>query len=150
MKKVYTIKNASVIDVFNNVNMSTKSAYVEGDDSMMVSDGYHTFDELYEHRYKLFIALAKQYDKLPTGKVRNTDMTGKVMSKVWRSKVHSDGIHSYEEYFLMGINYEKGEQISYHLPMRLWDTADFAETLDIAPPFDGHTSLNVLERIGNM
>lgn len=150
MKKVYTIKNAQTVEAFNNINMRTHSACAQGDESMMVSDGYHTFDELYEHRYKLFITLARLYDKLPAGKLKSTDMDGKVMSKVWRTKVHSGGTPSYDGYFLMGINYEKGEQISYHLPLRLWDKVDFAEVLDVAPEFDGHTSLNVLERIEKM
>jgi len=148
MKNIY-IKNASNVDVHNQVGTFGKNVIAEGND-MIVSDGYHTFDELYEHRYKLFIALATLYDRLPSGKIRNTDMEGKVTSKVWRTLVHSDGTPSYEGYFLMGVNYEKGEQMSYHLPMRLWDAVDFAETLEIAPEFDGHTSMHVIERLANL
>ena len=33
-----------------------------------MSDGYHTFDELYEHRYWLFLALLKQHGPTCVGK----------------------------------------------------------------------------------
>ena len=45
---------------------------------------------------------------------------------------------------------EKGEQMTYHLPMSKWDECNFANTLDKAPDFDGHTSQDVLERIKNL
>jgi hypothetical protein len=47
----------------------------------------------------------------------------------------------------MGIGKEKGKQISYHLPLSRWDETYFAETLDKAPEWDGHTSADVLERL---
>ena len=64
--------------------------------------------------------------------------------RIIRSKVHyspTDG------WFIMGIGKEKGNQISYHLPLSRWDETDFAETLDQAPEWDGHTSQDVLERL---
>ncbi len=32
----------------------------------------------------------------------------------------------------MGIGKEKGEQITYHLPLSKWDETNFAETLESA------------------
>ena len=67
---------------------------------------------------------------------------------VWRSKNHSDGEPAFGgTWFVLGINKEKGKQITYHLPMSKWDETDFAETLEKAPEFDGHTSQDVLERL---
>ena len=97
-----------------------------------ISDGYHTFDELYEHRNRLFIALAKLINK-----------------NVWRSKIHSDGT-SYDNFFLLGIGKKNGEQITYHMPMTLWSETEFAETLEKAPKFDKHTSLDVLRRLKHL
>lgn len=98
-----------------------------------ISDGYHTFDELYDHRITLYIALCKA---LKNG-------------NVWRSKIHSDG-GNYDGWFLLGIWYAKGKQITYHIPLSRWEETDFAQTLEKAPEFDGHTPQDVLERIKNL
>lgn len=100
------------------------------------SDGYHTFDELYEHRVTLWIALCR---KCAESHRLADDL-------VWRSKLHSDGT-SYPEWFVLGMFYEPGDQITYHLPLYLWNETDFAKDLDRAPDFDGHTAAQVLERI---
>ena len=94
-----------------------------------VSDGYHTFNELYEHRHELWIALC-------ASRSRNA----------WRSEVDGSG-KCMEGWFLLGMYRLDGRQISYHLPNRLWDRCGFAVTLDQAPPWDGHTSNDVLIRL---
>lgn len=101
-----------------------------------VSDGYHTFGELYNHRITLFIALC------------NVIMAGGYFKNpiVWRSKLNSDG-STFDGWFIMGINKDSGEQITYHLPMDRWEETDFAETLDKAPEWDGHTATDVLDRL---
>lgn len=96
------------------------------------SDGYHTFNELYEHRIALFIALSKL-----------------LYGQVWRSKLHSDG-SSYDGWFIMGINKKKGVQITYHLPLSKWEETSFAETLEKAPEWDGHGTEEVIERLKNI
>lgn len=101
-----------------------------------ISDGYHTFDELYEHRITLFIAFCKIL----------ADKDGHWSSEIWRSKLHHDG-SEYEGWFIMGINKEAGCQMSYHLPFSKWEETEFAETLEKAPEWDGHTSQDVLERL---
>lgn len=104
-----------------------------------VSDGYHTFKELYEHRITLYIALCKNVEYL------DVEM-GKGGGITWRSELHSDGT-KFKGWFILGINYEKGKQITYHLPMSRWNDTKFARTLDKAPEWDGHTPQDVLERI---
>ena len=105
------------------------------------SDGYHTFNELYEHRITLYIALCKQLE----GK-RYYNAEGNRQEGVWKSKVHSDGT-VWEGWFLLGIFSEPGKQITYHLPLDRWKECEFVTTLDIAPDFDGHTPQDVLQRI---
>lgn len=58
-----------------------------------ISDGYHTFGELYEHRIALFIALCRA--------IEGTE------NDAWKMPP-KDG------WFLMGIGKEKGKQITYH------------------------------------
>jgi hypothetical protein len=113
----------------------TKTAYFEGD-GLVVSDGYHTFDELYEHRITLFIALCREVAITRKGQLLS----------VWRSYHHSDG-SSFDGWFVMGIGTDKGSQITYHLPIAKWNETAFAETFPQAPEFDGHTPTGVLERL---
>ena len=65
---------------------------------------------------------------------------------MWRSKIHSDG-SSYDGWFILGINKEAGEQITYHIPIERWGETDFAETLEKAPEWDGHNSDGVIDRL---
>ena len=126
---------------FLKIPMEHKLIRAEGE-NLEVSDGYHTFDELYEHRIVLFIALCKILYADPQYQ------TGQ-KADIWRSKLHSDGT-SFDEWFIMGIGRNKGEQITYHLPISKWDETEFAETREKAPEFDGHTSDDVLERLKNL
>lgn len=100
-----------------------------------VSDGYHTFNELYDHRITLWIALCRAWAGHPSDD-----------ASVWRSKLHSDG-SSFDGWFVLGMWKEPGEQITYHLPLSRWDETDFAVTLECGPEFDGHTAVDALERI---
>jgi hypothetical protein len=111
--------------------MSNEQTAIDGN----TSDGYHTFNELYDHRIALFIALCSEVDaRTPTG-------------YVWRSKLHSDGT-MFDGWFVMGIGAEPGEQITYHLPLTRWPDTDWLGTeFERAPEFDGHTSADVLVRL---
>lgn len=96
-----------------------------------ISDGYHTFNELYEHRCVLFLALMKCN-----------------VERSWVSKKHHDE-SCFEGWFIAGMNLPTGP-ITYHLPMKYWDTIldkVCCEILNCAPPWDGHTSNQVIERI---
>lgn len=84
-----------------------------------ISDGYHTFDELYHHRMVLFAIICNIADD----------------GDAWKSKLHHDGT-MYDDYFIVGINTPEG-QYSYHYHMDNWDTFQVTE-LDFAPEWDGH------------
>lgn len=83
-----------------------------------VSDGYHTFNELYEHRTTLFSIILNQ----------NKD-------KGWKSKLHDDGT-MFDNYFIAGITTPEGEY-TYHQSMDWWDKFDVEER-ERAPAWDGH------------
>jgi len=95
-----------------------------------VSDGYHTFDELYAHRSALYMAFLKS---------RPSDS--------WMSKRHCDN-SLWEGWFVAGTTLPTGD-ITYHLSMQYWDCLKSAGVLvlDNAPKWDGHTSKDVYERI---
>jgi len=102
-----------------------------------LSDGYHTFDELYEHRIALWIAVCR---------VEMAHLEDGYGGNVWRSMLHSDGC-AWDGWFLLGMNYAPGAQITYHLPMDKWPLTEFARTLERAPAFDGHSGQDVIDRI---
>jgi len=103
-------------------------------------DGYHTFAELYAHRFALYLSLCARINaSSPPG-------------HVWRSKLHSDG-SKLDGWFVLGIGVEPGKQITYHLPLERWSDADFLGQdgeRELAPTFDGHTGADVIERLGWM
>ncbi len=92
-----------------------------------VSDGYHTFGELYAHRHALFVNLCLlQRDR------------------AFKSRKHDDGTE-WEGWFILGLNTEYG-QITYHLPDRWWDHVDVPD-VDGNVDYDGHSSSDVLLRL---
>ena len=90
-----------------------------------ISDGYHTFDDLYYQRMILTktVALAaiNKFDE----------------DTVYRSWLHSDGT-MYKNYFIVVFKTPEGN-FSYHYPMYYWDSFDFLKELPNAEEFDGHT-----------
>lgn len=92
-----------------------------------ISDGAHTFEELYDHRAKLFSVICNM----------NKDIC-------WKSKFHDDGT-MYDGYFIVGINTQLG-QATYHYGLCYWDLFDIVE-LEKAPQYDGHTSSDAIKRI---
>jgi hypothetical protein len=107
--------------------------------SGLISDGYHTFDELYEHRIVIYMSLCRSI-------AENDSMS---IPLIWRSTTHSDG-SVWDGWFILGIDVRPGYQISYHLPMSKWDECKFAQLLPRAPEFDGHTSADVLKRLSKL
>lgn len=121
-------------------------ATMDGKD-VEISDGYHTFGELYEHRITLFITLCKLLRRQENA-VSGHLPVPKSDSFIWRSENHSDGNPAFGGgWFVLGIGQEKGRQITYHLPIEKWTQTNFAETLEKAPEFDDHTPDDVLERL---
>lgn len=113
-----------------------------------VSDGYHTFGELYDHRITLFIALCHTYWAM-TKTLNMLNRTNNYCA--WRSKAHHpEDSAMYDGWFILGMNVDPGRQITYHLPLSRWEETNFAETLDHAPKWDGHTPADVLERLKNL
>ncbi len=115
----------------------------EGGD-LQISDGYHTFDELYDHRITLYIAFCRALFVL--------GIESDHPREIWRSRKHSDGELCFGTgtQYVLGIGKEKGKQLTYHVPIERWDESSFAETLEIAPEWDGHTSEDVINRLKSL
>lgn len=87
-------------------------------DNGEISDGYHTFNELYHHRMMLFAVICNNNKGLS-----------------WKSWKHHDGT-MFEDYFIVGVTTVQG-QYTYHYHKDNWDMFDCKE-LDNAPEWDGH------------
>lgn len=104
-----------------------------------ISDGYHSFSELYEHRNFLFITIARMF----------SDNN----SYVWKSLRDTKG-KNLNGWFILGVDYmgpdeDKLLQITYHLPMSLWRFCKFASTLPKST-WNGHTSKDVIYLLKQM
>lgn len=89
-----------------------------------MSDGYHTFADLYEQRLILSAALAKNNPY------------------AWKSKRHEDGSVPFGGgWFIMGFDTDEG-CYTYHYELKDWDLFQCKE-LDKGKPWDGHTSKDV-------
>ncbi len=96
-----------------------------------LSDGYHTFNELYHHRAILFSVIC---NSMP--------------DKAWKSKLHDTG-DMFEGMFIVGIETPDG-QATYHYDVNpYWDMFKVKE-LEKAPKWDGHTSTDAINRIANL
>lgn len=96
-----------------------------------LSDGYHTFNELYHHRAILFSVIC---NLMP--------------DKAWKSKLHDTG-DMYDGMFIVGIETPQG-QATYHYDIDpYWDIFKVKE-LEKAPKWDGHTPQDAIERISTL
>jgi hypothetical protein len=66
-----------------------------------ITDGYHTFGELYEHRSALLASIMREFPALS-----------------WMARQHHDG-SAYPGWFIAGMQLPTG-QISYHLRIDPW------------------------------
>lgn len=108
-------------DIFNKKpNKYVFKEYDKGD----ISDGYHTFDELYFHRMILFAVICNQNKEV-----------------AWKSWKHHDG-SMYDDYFIVGVTTGAGDY-SYHYHKDYWDLFNVKE-LEFAPKWDGHTPEDII------
>lgn len=105
-----------------------------------ISDGYHTFSELYDHRRALTAALLAALTR--------TQHDLGAHPWAWRSKLHHPDDNPMFDggYFIVGADLPTG-QISYHYKLRHWD--DFADIPERqhAPRWDGHTPDTTVDRL---
>uniref|UniRef100_UPI003F67827A WDGH domain-containing protein n=1 Tax=Klebsiella pneumoniae TaxID=573 RepID=UPI003F67827A len=97
-------------------------------DAGLFSDGYHTFEELYAHRVRLFTCLMHAH--------RN---------RAWWSEKHHDGSFM-PGWIIAGIETPVG-QATYHLPISESHFLPEGIKLERGKEWDGHTAADVLRRV---
>ncbi|WP_313824038.1 hypothetical protein [Leclercia sp.] len=103
----------------------------EGFSTGQISDGYHTFEELYAHRVRLFSALMNV-----------------CALQAWWSRAHHDG-SVWEGWILAGIDTPAGT-VTYHLPESEIPFLPGHTELPVGKEWDGHTADDVLERLKSL
>lgn len=103
-----------------------------------VSDGYHTFNELYEFRMlynaEFFNVLAYLHDEYRVGE------------RPVKSKRHSDGELCFGGGWFVVVAQLPTGQVSNHYEMQDWGLFQIDE-VEKAPEWDGHTPQDVIKRL---
>ena len=91
-----------------------------------LSDGFHTYNDLYYQRCILFATICNM----------NKDIS-------WKSKKHSDGKKCFDsdDWFIVGIDTPEGSY-TYHYEMKYWNLFNVQE-LEKGKEWDGHTEKDV-------
>ncbi|MGI5848796.1 MAG: DUF3850 domain-containing protein [Christensenellales bacterium] len=96
-----------------------------------ISDGYHTFNELYAHRAILFSVICNANPHI-----------------AWKSRAHHDGT-MYDGMFIVGIETPNG-QATYHYDIEPYWRYFSVPILYNAPKWDGHTPSDAINRLLHM
>ena len=103
---------------------------IDGD----TSDGYHTFNELYEFRKAYNVALFNEWAAANKCSVH----------KSWR---HHDGEKCFGGGWFIVVAITHNGQISNHYEAKDWDLFKVPEVEKAVFEFDGHTGLDVINRL---
>ena len=104
-----------------------------------ISDGYHTFNELYEHRAVLLASLMHVLD------------TTAINADCWISDLHSDGT-MFDGMFIAGITINTvGNEVTltYHIENDQRHLFEGINHIERAPIWDGSTPADGLEYLKN-
>ena len=124
IKKIYVLRG---MDNNNNELRKIICEIANINDIGDLSDGYHTFNQLYHQRAVLFATIVNQ----------NKDIS-------WKSFKHSDGKYCFDsdgEWFIVGIDTPEGSY-TYHYEKSYWDMFKCQE-LECGKEWDGHTEEDV-------
>ncbi len=103
------------------------------------SDGYHTFNELYEFRKAYNVALFNEWGRY--------DNLSYEVHKSWK---HHDGELCFGGGWFIVVAVLPSGQISNHYEAKDWDLFKIPEKEKALFEFDGHTSEDVINRLINL
>lgn len=135
-----------------NEQISYLKENIDGFNENELSDGYHTFNELYEFRKMYNAALFNEWALSKNNLQHDSTKFGAkhCVHKSWR---HYDGEecfpNSKHRWFIVSAMLPTG-LISNHYKEKDWDLFKVPEVEKALFPFDGHTEKDVLERISKI
>lgn len=102
-------------------------------DTDLISDTWHTFGELYQHRSILYIKLCQE-------------LSLKKKYFVFKTKKHYDG-SIMKGYFILGIKLPDQSYISYHMKNKDWLLCEFAKEIEKSPIEKKYTSTDAISNL---
>lgn len=124
MEYKFAVKGDNIEKRKQEINAELEKMRDAGITRKDISDGYHTFGELYYHRMILFSVILN----------KNADIA-------WKARKHHDGT-MFEGSFICGIETPQG-QYTYHYNLEFWDWFKVKE-LEFAPEYDGHKPKDIV------
>lgn len=128
------------------------SVHLRPDEIGQLSDGYHTFDDLYRFRMLYHAAFVNQLDAREFENDRHP-MTARRRPSTVKSWKHSDGEPCFGGGWFIVVTHlwdsvdgKPAGQISNHYEAEHWDLFQVPE-VEEAPVFDGHATADVVERL---
>lgn len=116
-----------VLEINELINKYSQLGIISSKD---ISDGHHTFRELYKQRLIMFCTVCNIFPELS-----------------WKAKKHFDEENDpmFEGDFIAGINTPEGVA-TYHIKLEYWDLFKIPE-ISKAPKYDNYTSEDVMKRM---
>jgi hypothetical protein len=130
------------IDIINDLikwGKANDSEFKENE----LSDGYHTFNELYDFRKQYNAALFNEWAK-------SGDGNGNAKYQVHKSVKHYNGELCFGGGWFIVVAILPSGQISNHYKMSDWDLFQVPITEKADFEFDGHTPQDVLVRLASL
>ena len=121
-------------------NLNQMIAFYKRDDVVTteeISDGFHTFKELYDTRKALTVALFNTCHHT-------------YFADVHKSRKHHDGTYPFNDpnWFIVCAKSRCTDKvISFHYHIDDWDSFRIKETEKSIYPYDGHTTQDVIDRL---
>ena len=112
-----------------------------------ISDGYHTFNELYEFRMVYNAVLFNEWANYFTQSLHERREYAHTVHKSWK---HHDGELCFGGGWFIVIAVLPTGQISNHYEAKYWDLFKIPEEERALVEFDGHTSGDVLSRLKDL
>ena len=146
--KVFDGKNGRVVVEYDSLEKAGLHPDTKLERINEISDGYHTFDELYEFRKMYNAVLFNEWATQPVG--FNKDGSIKPKYNVHKSWRHNDGELCFGGgWFIVSAMLPTG-LISNHYKAEDWDLFKVPEVEKALYEFDGHTPQDVLIRLKNL
>ena len=148
--KYLTTADKKVVIVYDNIDEAPIHSATPLENIKSLSDGYHTYDELYEFRKMYNAVLFNEWANTP--KTNKQSLTGTVTNEygVHKSWKHNDGELCFGGgWFIVSAMLPTG-LISNHYKAEDWDLFHIPEVEKALYEFDGHTPQDVLIRLKNL
>ena len=150
--KIFDGKNERIVVEYNSLQEAGLHPNTKLERINELSDGYHTYDELYEFRKMYNAVLFNEWAKPLMEQLKYEDLPESYQPKysVHKSWKHYDGEDCFGGgWFIVSAMLPTG-LISNHYKSEDWDLFKVPEVEKALYEFDGHTSQDVLHRLKNL